>query len=319
MKKTLFAFILLLGLFFIPIPNVNAATSNSVAGITDTDGANLNVRKSNSINSLVITKLSDNSYLTIINTTGNWYYVEYKDNQYGYVHKDYINVVSSNTKRVNTGGSNLNVRTGPSTNYLAFDKISDNDYVVVLSSSNGWARVLFEGNKIGYVSTSYLANTTTYKSIKLNVPSYKQYDSRWAYNEVGSSGKTMKQIGCLTTAMAMSESYRRNTTITPLYYESISSYTSSGNMYWPSNYSFITSSTNYLSKIYNLLNQGKPVVIGCKNSSGSQHWVLVYGYNGSNSLSSSNFLIYDPGSSTRTTLNQFLNSYPTFYKIAYYN
>lgn len=312
---------LLIGFFFIPANiSTKANTSEAKAGITDTGSSNLNVRKSNSINSLIITKLKDNSYLTIINTTGNWYYVEYKDNQYGYVHKDYVNIASTNSKRVKTNGSNLNVRTGPSTNYLVFDKISNDDYVVILSSSNGWAKVLFEGNKVGYVSQSYLEDSNyNYPKIKLDVPSFKQYDSRWAANEVGNSGKSMKQIGCLTTSMAMLESYKRGYTITPGYYESISNYTSSGSLYWPSGYSFITSKSSYLTKIYNLLKQGKPVVLGCNTASGKQHWVLIYGYKGSNSLSAANFLIHDPGSSTRTTLNQFLNDYPNFYKIAYYN
>lgn len=321
-KSFILSLILILGFLFLFGGNV-WASSNMQAGRADTNGSNLNVRASTSVSSGIIGKISDNSYFSILSSNGNWYYVEYKENQYGYVHKDYVKIVSTNTKTVNTGGANLNARTGPSTSYLAFDKISDNDYVVVLSTANGWSRVLFEGNKIGYVSNTYLSNTGTttnykYPSKSLNTINYKQYDSRWAYETIGSSGKTFKQIGCLTTAMAIVESYRRGATITPLYMESISSYTSNGSMYWPSRYAFHTSSNSYLSKIYSLLSSGKPVIIGATNSSGGQHWVVVYGYNASNSLSASNFLIRDPGSSSRTTLQQFLNSYPNFYKLAYY-
>ena len=319
MKKIILSFILIIGCFFILGANANASTASLIAARANTDGVNLNVRQSSSINSAIIGKVSDNSYFTIIRSNGDWYYVEYKENKYGYVHKDYVTKVSTNTKQVDTGGANLNARTGPSTNYLIFDKISDNDYVIVLSSANGWARVLFEGDKIGYVSTSYLNGANyTYPKITLNVPSYKQYDSRWAYKTIGSSGKTFKQIGCVTTGMAMIESYRRNATITPLYMESISNYTSDGSFYWPSRYKFYTGSS-YLSQLYSILKTGKPVLIGAKNSSGGQHWVVVYGYNGSNSLSASNFLIHDPGSSSRTTLKEFLNSYPNFYKLTYYS
>jgi len=93
-------------------------------------------------------------------------------------------------------------------------------------------------------------------------------------------------------------------------------YTSSGNVYWPSNYKVVTSSSSYLSKIYNLLKQGKPVLLGAKNFYGGQHWVVVTGFTGG-TLTASNFTINDPGVN-RTTLQQFLNSYPNFYKYFYY-
>lgn len=319
MKKLFLSLLLITGFFFLFTTSASASTKTSIAARANTDGYNLNVRQSTSINSAIVAKISDNSYFTIISSSGDWYYVEYKENKFGYVHKDYVSKISTNTMQVDTDGANLNARTGPSTSYIIFDKISDNDYVIVLSNSNGWAKILFEGNKIGYVSTSYLSNTSyTYPKISLNVPSYKQYDQRWANMPIGNSGKTFKQIGCVTTGMAMIESYRRGSTITPLYMESISNYTTDGSFYWPSRYQFYTAGS-YLTKLYSLLKLGKPVLIGAKNYNGGQHWVVVYGYKGSNSLSASNFLIHDPGSSSRTTLNQFFNSYPNFYKLTYYS
>jgi len=61
------------------------------------------------------------------------------------------------------------------------------------------------------------------------------------------------------------------------------------------------------------------VLLGCKNSYGSQHWVVVTGYTGGSTLTASGFTINDPGTSSRTTLSQFLSVYPSFYKILYYN
>ncbi|MBE6137469.1 MAG: hypothetical protein E7176_03640 [Erysipelotrichaceae bacterium] len=317
-KSLILSFILIIGFIFLLGGNV-FASSTIQAGKADTNGSNLNIRASSSVSSGILGKISDNSYFSIISSNGSWYYVEYKENKFGYVHKDYVEIVSTNAKKVDTQGANLNARTGPSTSYLVFDKIADNDYVVVLSTANGWSRVLFEGNKIGYVSSSYLSGASQkYPQISLNVQSYKQFDSRWANETIGSSGQTFKQIGCLTTGMAMVESYRRGATITPLYMETLLSYTSSGSMYWPSRYSFYSSS-GYLSQIYSLLKSGKPVLVGLKKASGSQHWVVVYGYKGSDTLSLSNFLIRDPGSSYRSTLQEVMNTYPTFYKLAYYN
>ena len=62
---------------------------------------------------------------------------------------------------------------------------------------------------------------------------------------------------------------------------------------------------------------GKPVLFGARNASGGQHWVMITGFTGG-TLTQSSFLIHDPGSSTRKNLQQFLNSYPVFYKYFLY-
>ena len=180
-----------------------------------------------------------------------------------------------------------------------------------------FSNILFEGNKVGYANDSYLKEDYKYSSVKLSVVSYKQYDSRWASLTLGTSGKTIKQIGCLTTSISMSESYRRGITVTPKYIRNNSKYTSDGSMYWPSNYVTSTNS-NYLSTTYNLLKSGKPVLIGLKTKNGGQHWVIVTGFSGGNTLSTANFIVNDPGSNSRTKLSEVIASYPLFYKIAYY-
>ncbi|MGM9970557.1 MAG: SH3 domain-containing protein [Anaeroplasma sp.] len=318
MKKKIIIVLLIITCFFITSSKASASSYNIKAGIVTTSGGNLNVRSNPSTSASIIGKIKNSNYLTIIRQEGSWYYVEYLENNFGYVHKDYINVTSSNAMQVKTQGGNLNVRSGPSTSYSIIESISNNDYVIVLQNSSGWAKVLFEGNKTGYVSNTYLKSNEIYPAKKLNVVSFKQYDSRWANNIIGNSNKTIKQSGCLLTSMAMSESYRKSTTITPPIMMKSLSFTSSGDMYWPSNYTQSTSS-NYLTIIYNQLKQGKPVILGAKTKSGSQHWVLVYGYNGGNTLTPSGFLIHDPGSDTRSTLAHLFDSYPNFYKIAYYN
>ncbi len=316
MKKTIFILLLFITLFGFHFKS-DAATATSQAGVVNTGGGNLNVRASASTSSSIKTRLGNGSYVTILSSNGSFYYVEYSEGAYGYVHKDYVNVKSSNVRKVNTGGANLNVRYGPSTSYYAFDKVRDQDYVIILSNEGSFSKVLFEGNKIGYVSNSYLALAVSNGSIYLSVPSFKQYDSRWAYLTLGNSGETMKASGCLTTSISMTESYRSGTTITPAAMRNRLSYTSSGNMYWPSNYKTSTSSS-YLSTVYSLLKQGKPVLIGLKNAYGGQHWVVITGFTGGSSSSLGNYTINDPASSSNTKLNQVVSKYPYFYKIGYY-
>ena len=136
--------------------------------------------------------------------------------------------------------------------------------------------------------------------------------------KIGNSGKTIAQIGCVTTGIAMMQSYRTGTTVYPDAMSKKLSYNSSGSVYWPSDYIVTTSSAGYLSRIYELLREGKPVLIGAKNSSGGQHWVVVTGFSGGDTLTASGFTINDPGSASRTNLQQFLNSYPNFYKYFHY-
>lgn len=311
-------FIIIFGLIAAPM-EANAATASSTAGIVNTSSGSLNVRSGASTSGAVVKKLSDGSYVTLISKSGAWWYVEYGKNQYGWCHGLYIDAVTSTPRTVYTSSGSLNVRSGAGTSYAKTGSVSSGETVLVLSSSGYWSRILYHGTKTGYVYNTYLGSAASgYSSVNLSVPGYKQYDSRWANVKIGSYGKTMSQIGCATTALAMMESYRTGTTITPADMTYRVGYTASGSIYWPSNYTAVTSSTNYLNKIHSMLKSGKPVLLGLKNSYGSQHWVVVCGFGGG-SLSASNFTVRDPGSSWRTTLQQVLNSYPLFYKYFIYN
>ncbi len=312
--------IITLSIFVMPIKS-HGATTTSQAGIVSVSSGVLNVRKSASTSSTVVATLPRNSYITLISQSGNWYYVEYADGKYGYCHKDYIKLDSSKTATVKTQSTSLNVRSGAGTNYAIKDSVPKGEIVIILSTTNGWSKILYNGTKTGYVSSQYLSTSTTstsYPKISLSVPSFKQTDSRWANVKIGTSGKTIAQIGCATTAIAMIESYRTGTTIYPDAMSKKLSYSSTGNVYWPSNYTAVTSSSGYLSKIYQKLKEGKPVLFGAKKSSGTQHWVVITGYSGGNTLTASGFTINDPGSKSRTTLQHLLNEYSTFYKYFYY-
>ncbi|MBQ7108681.1 MAG: SH3 domain-containing protein [Clostridia bacterium] len=322
MKKT-FVFLTVFAIFLsLCTFSVSAAISDGAdVGITSITSGVLNVRKSASTKSEIVSTLKKGSYVTLISKSGDWWKVEYKSGGYGYCHADYIKRVSHTDKVVKLTSGTLNVRSGPSTSHSRLTGLKNNQTVIELSTQNGWSKILFSGTKTGFVSSKYLAlaeNSTTYSAVKLSVPSFKQYDSRWAKVKIGSSGKTIEQIGCATTAIAMMESFKNGSTIYPNEMAKKLSYTSSGNVYWPSHYTVVTTKTDYLKKIYLKLKEGKPVLLGAKNSYGSQHWVVITGFTGGAELVAEKFTINDPGSSTRTTLKSFLKSYPTFYKYFYY-
>ncbi len=320
MKKFMsFILALILILGALSIPTV-AATTSSKAGMVSITSGRLNVRSSASTSGTVVSSLAKGSYVTLMSKSGNWWKVEYADGKYGYCHADYIKAVNGTPATVKILSGSLNVRSGAGTSYSKIASLYKGDVVIELSKSDNWSKILFNGTKTGYVSSQYLStsSSSTYSKVALSVPSFKQTDSRWANVKIGSSGKTIAQIGCATTAIAMMESYRTGTTIYPDAMSKKLSYSSSGNVYWPSNYTVVTSSSGYLNGIYNQLKNGKPVLFGAKKSSGTQHWVVITGYTGGNSLTASGFTINDPGSKSRTTLQHLLNEYPTFYKYFYY-
>ncbi len=313
-KATIFIFSLFLMAGLLTFANTaQAADGTSRAGVVTTGQGRLNVRTGPSSQSAAVASLPKGSYVTLIRQSGQWWQVEYAAGHYGYCHADYITPVSGTPAVVATTSGNLNVRAGAGTSYAKTGSLGKGTTVIVLSSSGGWSRVLHSGVKTGYVSSAYL-KSSGYRAISLAVPSYKQTDSRWAQTYIGTSGKTIAQIGCATTAVAMLESYRTGTAIYPDTMSRQLRYTASGSLYWPSHYRVVTDGSNLLAKLYALLNAGKPVLLGARNASGKQHWVVVTGYSGSAALSAQDFTIHDPGSNSRVTLQQFLNVYPVFYK-----
>lgn len=321
--KKLFSFILcswMLLSIFLPV-RTTAATLNSHVGAVTTGGGSLYVRSSPSTKGTVLTALKKGSYVTLIEKTSDWWKVEYAKSKYGYCYADYITPVEGRPVRVNTGGDILNVRSGPGTSYSRIDALPHGDIVLLRSTSNGWSRVVYHGTKLGYVSSQYLTSGSNsgstqagYSAISLKVPSFKQTDSRWASYPIGTTGGTIGSIGCATTGIAMMESYRTGTAIYPPDMAKKLSYTAGGSVYWPSHYQVTTTDTDYLSKIYSALQQGKPVLLGSKTAGGRQHWVVITGFTGGSTLSPAQFTIHDPGSNSRTNLQQFMNSFPYFYK-----
>jgi len=67
-----------------------------------------------------------------------------------------------------------------------------------------------------------------------------------------------------------------------------------------------------------LVKAGIPVIVGARRADGGTHFVVVKGFLGGDSLTASGFAINDPGSGSRTTLQQFLSAYPTVFRRAYY-
>lgn len=142
--------------------------------------------------------------------------------------------------------------------------------------------------------------------VKLNVPSYKQFDSKWATVKLPGGGP-LRRSGCITTCIAMLYSYHNGVNCTPDRMISKLSY-SGGDFIWGclenlgleyvENY--CTFSNSVMKTIYQKLREGKPVMLGfAPTGSKNQHWVVVTGYvgNSKTNFKASDFTINDAGSS----------------------
>lgn len=325
MKKLIKAFMLILTVcisFCFMLFSASAADASSKAGRVATESTALNLRKSATTSSAVVKQMKKGKYLTLLKKEGSFWLVEYAKGKTAYAHSNYIDTVSSKVMFVATQSGNLNVRSSASSTAEIRTTLPKGTVVLKLSEKNSFTKILYNGSSTGYVSTAYLSelkSTGEYKKISLSVPSFKQTDSRWADIRIGTQGDTIRSSGCTTTALSMTESFHLGKTVTPADMVKRLSYSSSGMLYWPTEYvTELVTSSDYLSKIYTQLSKGKPVILGMKKSNGAQHWVVITGHTKStSSLSANNFTINDPGSNVRTVLSEFVSAYPTAYKIAY--
>ncbi|MGN1194279.1 MAG: SH3 domain-containing protein [Acutalibacteraceae bacterium] len=316
--KTLFCLSAVLFCLALFSQDAGAATASSTAGRVKTTSGNLNVRQTSASDSKVIKTLKSGTYITLISTKDGRYKVEYANGKYGYCHPSYIKKVSSSSAMFVTA-TKLNVRRKAGTQYDIKTTLDFGKAVVVLKNYGQWSRILYNGNKTGYVASKYLSSTKpSLKKISLSLPSFKQYDSRWKNAKIGTQGDTIGTSGCTTTALAMTESFRLSRTVDVLEMRSQLSYSSSGQLYWPKNYvTAVSSQSGFLEDIYSVLKQNKPVIVAVKKKNGSQHWVVVTGFSGS-SLTASAFSINDPGSASRKTLADLMADYPLAYKTVWY-
>ena len=89
--------------------------------------------------------------------SGSWVKVKY-DSKTGYVYGSYVGDYVFTVKYVTA--SSLNVRSGAGTNYSVLGSLSKGSKVEVISESNGWSKINYNGS-VGYVSSQYLSATSS--------------------------------------------------------------------------------------------------------------------------------------------------------------
>ena len=144
------------------LSTIDASAAQTATVTTDV----LNVRSGAGTNYSVIGSLKNGTIVPVISESNGWSKINY-NGKTGYVSSNYLG--NKNTSSDNTSSSesikykkivtatNLNFRSGPSTSSSKIGSIKEGTEVGVISESNGWSKINYNG-KVGYVSSQYLAD-----------------------------------------------------------------------------------------------------------------------------------------------------------------
>ena len=173
--------------------------------ISNADGIEYKVITGNSVNFRTgpgtkyssICKLNKGYKVEYIGTNGSWVQAKY-NGKTGYIHGDYIgeyNNTSTTTKIVTA--TNLNVRSGAGTKYSIIGSLKKGTSVSVISESNGWSKINYNG-KTGYVSSKYLAyNTSSNNNSSNETVKYKKIVTATSLNFRNGPSTTSSKIGSI--------------------------------------------------------------------------------------------------------------------------
>lgn len=121
-------------------------------------GDSVNFRSGAGTNYSSIGKLNKGDKIEYLGESGSWVKARYSGKT-GYVYGSYVGeYTSTNTKYVTA--TTLNVRSGAGTNYSIIGSLSKGTKVEVISTTNGWSKIKYNGST-GYVSSQYLSSSAS--------------------------------------------------------------------------------------------------------------------------------------------------------------
>ena len=117
----------------------------------------VNFRSGPSTSYLSLGSFNKGDKVEYLGTSGSWVKVKY-NNKTGYVYGSYVGNYATITQYVTA--TTLNVRSGAGTSYSVLGSLSKGTKVEVISTTNGWSKINYNGS-IGYVSSQYLSSLST--------------------------------------------------------------------------------------------------------------------------------------------------------------
>ena len=191
----------------VALPLMNVSHVDAATDMRTVTASSLNFRTGPSTSYSIINVLMNGQKVEYISTSGSWLKVKY-NGVTGYVHGDYLTKSTSTgistsqgtTQYVNST-SGLNVRSGAGTTYSKLGTLEYKEKVTVLSTSNGWAKINYNG-QTGYVSSSYLqttvpGGTTSENNNSSTTTTVKYVNATSGLNVRSGAGTSYSKIGSL--------------------------------------------------------------------------------------------------------------------------
>lgn len=165
----------------------------------------INIRDNSSINSKIVFLGNKHESYSVYGEKNGWLKIKLSNNKFGYIAAwltSYnLNYYSEGSKGYKTTIDGLNIRTGPSTNYTKIDTIDSSTSLKIISSENGWDKVITKDGQIGWCNNAYLKPISPLKDkIILLDPGHGGKDP----GSISYSGKYEKYVN-LTVANKLKE------------------------------------------------------------------------------------------------------------------
>lgn len=156
-KLLLFSTVLVILLGF---STISAYADESKTGTVT--ASTVNLRKSASTSSSIITTLDKGAKLTILKTSSSWSNVKTASGKTGWVLSKYVSTKGTATtqaaisKKATVTSTTLNLRKSASTSSSVVYTLKKGQVLSILRASNGWYNVKASNGKIGWVNSKYV-------------------------------------------------------------------------------------------------------------------------------------------------------------------
>jgi len=157
LSRRIFSFLLVMILMVGSLPVTALAKGPVMYGIGFTTGADLRLRTQASTDSKTLCYAPKGEVVVVIGKSGEWYHVMY-NLQEGYMHSNYVDVKTARNAELGYGKINsneVNMRTGPGTNYRSVNIGYKGDKVYIIGMNSGWYKVIFK-NDICYIRSDFV-------------------------------------------------------------------------------------------------------------------------------------------------------------------
>ncbi len=134
-----------------------SAAGTTMEGIGFVNTNSLRLRSDASTGSKILDTAPENDCVVVISRNGDWYKVSY-NLQEGYMHRDYLDVLSKENAELGYGtvnGSGVNIRSGAGTSYQSVAVATKGSKCYILGINEGWYKVIYNST-IGYIRSDFV-------------------------------------------------------------------------------------------------------------------------------------------------------------------